>query len=130
MCIPHSTGNFGLTIGIPVVAFDQGGLAVLGRLAGSNCHLVALARKTTCIQEIAATLESIEAAPPEPSTIALGLDLDAIARDLTRVYRAALSNAESEEHVDFANPSPPTIFSSQAGGRRRRSGRRAKGDLG
>jgi glycosyltransferase involved in cell wall biosynthesis len=48
-------------LGVPVVAFDQGGAAVMGRLPGASVSLVGYAPSVTAAREFARALDGIAA---------------------------------------------------------------------
>ena len=75
------------TCGVPVVAFDQGGPAVLARVPGARISLVPLGAPRQCVAGLAAAIRGLEEKAQHPP--AADFSLEAVARDLDRVYRQA-----------------------------------------
>jgi glycosyltransferase involved in cell wall biosynthesis len=73
-------------LGVPVVAFDRGGPAVLSRFEGARFELVPLTNPAESALALASALERAQ------RFRGADFGLDAVARDLDRVYRAAAAN--------------------------------------
>jgi glycosyltransferase involved in cell wall biosynthesis len=74
-------------LGVPVVAFDRGGPAVLARTFGSQFELVPPGLPSASARRFAAALERLEQHPG--STVDADFGLDAVASDLAQVYAQA-----------------------------------------
>lgn len=74
-------------LGLPVVAFDQGGPAVLARYPGARIRLVPLGSVTACIRGLADALTGLEHEPSARERPSLGLER--VARELDTAYRLA-----------------------------------------
>jgi len=72
------------SLGLPVVAFDQGGPAALAHATHARFELVPLGAAEECVTGLARALGRVEEAPP-PSTIP-DFGLRGISEDLDRVY--------------------------------------------
>jgi len=70
-----------------VVAFDQGGPAVLARVPGARISLVPLGAPRQCVAGLAAAIRGLEEKAQHP--LAADFSLEAVARDVDRVYRQA-----------------------------------------
>lgn len=75
------------SLGLPVVAFDQGGPSVFARLPGTSFELVYLGSEEECIRGLASALNRLERLEVRMPAEAFGLQ--AVARDVDAVYERA-----------------------------------------
>jgi glycosyltransferase involved in cell wall biosynthesis len=76
-------------LGLPVIAFDQGGPSVLGRFPGARFLLVPRGSRRDSARGLAAALEALKHDPPRAAGADFGLD--GVERDLGWIYERALT---------------------------------------
>lgn len=91
-------------LGLPVVAFDQGGPAVLARYPGTRLRLVPLGSESACVQGLAEALATLENEPPARNRPAFGLDR--VARDVDAAYLLAAAPPPASDGRVRASPGP------------------------